>query len=369
MWKLTVNTSKTKVLIINKGRHRTCQFYYNGIALDIVNSFKYLGVVFSSNGSFRKAKVEIAKQAERAMYNLLAKCKNLALPIDMKIDLFNKMVKPILLYGCECWGYGNNAVLEKVQLKFLKTILGLKSCTASYFVYGETGITPLSVDIEARMISFWSSLINPVNAKLSATLYSIMLSNFMYATNRNSKTFLWIEFVKNVFTKCGHMYFWDSQSFPNRKWLYANFKQKLTDLFISDFHAKINNDSKYSNYRLFKTTFEFENYLIKTPHQFLKFIIRFRTRNHRLPIETGSWSGIKSVERKCPLCKCSSSIADEFHYLLECKSLENERKRFIDKKYYTNPNVIHFKSLMSCLNNQSRYIKLCKFIKAIICLF
>ena len=89
----------------------------------------------------------------------------------------------------------------------------------------------------------------------------------------------------------------DSQSFPNRKWLYANFKQKLTYLFISDFHAKTDNDSKYSNYRLFKTTFEFENYLIKTPYQFLKFIIRFRTRNHRLPIETGSWSDIKSVER------------------------------------------------------------------------
>ena len=130
-----------------------------------------------------------------------------------------------------------------------------------------------------------------------------------------------------------------------------------------------NNDRKYSNYRLFKTTFEFKNYLIKTPYQFLKFIIRFRIRNHRLPIETGSWSGIKSVERKCPLCKCSSSIPDEFHYLLECKSLENERKRVIDKNHYTNPNVIHFKSLMSCLNIQSRYIKLFKFIKAIICLF
>jgi len=86
---------------------------------------------------------------------------------------------------------------------------------------------------------------------------------------------------------------------------------------ISDFHAKINNDSQYYNYRLFKTIFEFENYLIKTPYQFLKFIIRFRTRNHRLPIETGSWSGIKSVERKCLLCKCSSSIAGEFYYLLE----------------------------------------------------
>jgi len=89
----------------------------------------------------------------------------------------------------------------------------------------------------------------------------------MYATNRNSNTFLWIEFVKNViFIKCGHVHIWDSQSFSNRKWLYVSVKQKLTDLFISHFHAKIKNDSKFSNYRLFKTTFEFENYLIKTPN-------------------------------------------------------------------------------------------------------
>jgi len=125
-----------------------------------------------------------------------------------------------------------------VQLKFLKTILGLKSCTASYFVYGETGITPLSVDIEARTEN-----------------------GCMPISNKSSQI-------------C----------------LYLIFMQK-------------NNDSKYSNYRLIKTAFEFENYLIKTPYQFLKFIIRFRTRNHRLPIEKGSWSGIKSVERKCPLCK------------------------------------------------------------------
>jgi len=66
---------------------------FHWILLIVLNTM-YLGVVFSSNGSFRKAKVEIAKQAERAMYNFLAKCKNLDLPIDMKIDLFKKMVKP-----------------------------------------------------------------------------------------------------------------------------------------------------------------------------------------------------------------------------------------------------------------------------------
>ena len=49
------------------------------------------------------------------------------LPIDMQIDIFNKTVKPILLYGCELLGYGNLDVIERVQLKNLKYILNLKN--------------------------------------------------------------------------------------------------------------------------------------------------------------------------------------------------------------------------------------------------
>jgi hypothetical protein len=58
----------------------------------------------------------------------------------MQIDLFDNLVKPILLYGCECWGFGNNSILEKVQLKYLKHLLGLTSCTPNCIVYGETGV-------------------------------------------------------------------------------------------------------------------------------------------------------------------------------------------------------------------------------------
>ena len=86
----------------------------------IVSEFKYLGALFNKSGSFYKQKNHIAKQATNAMCNLICKCKSLDLPINMQIDLFNKMIKPILLYGCECWGFGNNYVLEKVQLRFLK---------------------------------------------------------------------------------------------------------------------------------------------------------------------------------------------------------------------------------------------------------
>ena len=41
------------------------------------------------------------------------------------------MVKPILLYGCEVWGFSNNDMIEDVHLKFCKLLLHLKSSTPS----------------------------------------------------------------------------------------------------------------------------------------------------------------------------------------------------------------------------------------------
>lgn len=37
---------------------------------------------------------------------------------------------PVLLYGCEVWGFENIEIIERNHLKFLKHILNLKSCNA-----------------------------------------------------------------------------------------------------------------------------------------------------------------------------------------------------------------------------------------------
>ena len=55
-------------------------------------------------------------------------------------------MKPILLYGCEVWGFGNNEILERVQLKFCKLLLHLK--TTNCIVYGELGRYPVENDIK-----------------------------------------------------------------------------------------------------------------------------------------------------------------------------------------------------------------------------
>ena len=54
-WKLTVNTDKTKILIFAKGRlSKYDKYYFNGKCLEIVNEYKYLGIIFSRSGSFAR---------------------------------------------------------------------------------------------------------------------------------------------------------------------------------------------------------------------------------------------------------------------------------------------------------------------------
>ena len=100
----------------------------------MVSDYKYLGVLFGRSGSFLSAKKYIASQATRAVYSLLKKARSLLLPIDMQIEMFEKTIKPILLYGCEIWGYGNIDILQQVQLKFIKT--GFESKEINSNLYG-----------------------------------------------------------------------------------------------------------------------------------------------------------------------------------------------------------------------------------------
>jgi hypothetical protein len=88
-------------------------------------------------------------------------------------------VKPILLYGCEIWGFSNIELLERIQLKFCKLLLNLKKSTPNFMVYGELGVYPLSVSVKVRMVNFWSKLVNGKESKLSNSLYRYIYCQIM----------------------------------------------------------------------------------------------------------------------------------------------------------------------------------------------
>jgi hypothetical protein len=79
-------------------------FSLNGSEIEIVNKFNYLGILLNRTGNFSKAITKQAEKAKQAMYEVLKRGRTHNLSVECKLELFDKMVKPILLYGSEIWG-------------------------------------------------------------------------------------------------------------------------------------------------------------------------------------------------------------------------------------------------------------------------
>ena len=101
-WDLDINVRKTKVMIFSRGKIRKMlKFNFNEETVDVVWDYKYLGVKFNYNHKFEKAQQLQFSVANRAMFSLLRKCRQLNLPLDIQLELFEKCVHQILLYGCD----------------------------------------------------------------------------------------------------------------------------------------------------------------------------------------------------------------------------------------------------------------------------
>ena len=359
-WKLKVNVDKSKIVIFSRGRlPRNHEFKYRGTQLEIVNEFNYLGVLLNRNGNFQKAKKEAANKGLKAMYEVLKLGRLHCLSIKTQLDLFDKMVVPCLLYGSEIWGFGKNDIIERVHLRFCKLLLQLKTTTPSYMIYGELGRFPLDIYIKTRMVSFWTKLVEGKTSKLSTIVYKLC-----YHLNLvNSMNLPWITSIQNVLDMCGLSYVWNTQTFINKDWIVKAVKLSLKDQFRQNWHSEIENSPKALCYRLYKQNVELENYFdILEPKDIIE-ICKFRTTNHKLPIENGRWQNIERQNRKCTLCN-ANEIGDEFHYIMKCQHFEQNRKMYISNNFLIRPNILKFENLMTN-KKKSTLSKLCKFIRLV----
>ena len=121
------------------------------------------------------------------MFSLLKKIRILSLPLHLQIELFDKMVKPILLYGAEVYCFGNCDVIERVHLKFLKYILKLKTSTPSHMIYGELCIFPITLEIRHRALTYWCKLITDcTNETLGTEKLATYICSLIFTMQRNN---------------------------------------------------------------------------------------------------------------------------------------------------------------------------------------
>ena len=119
-WKLTVNIAKTKIVVFSKGRIRRIPTFMcgeNTRKLEVASEYFYLGTLFPSNNSMKPAVLRQIGQANRARLKCMAM--TLHLSVDMQCDLFDKLITPVLLYGCEVWGLKYIKMIKLFHRKFI----------------------------------------------------------------------------------------------------------------------------------------------------------------------------------------------------------------------------------------------------------
>ena len=113
---------------------RNC-FFINGVKLENVREYKYLGFKFTPSGEISTGLNDLRERALKAFYSLKNKLGHCFRKyIFSSLSLFDSLVSPILLYASDFWGarkQPSNNPLEKVQMRFFKEILGVWKKTAN----------------------------------------------------------------------------------------------------------------------------------------------------------------------------------------------------------------------------------------------
>ena len=187
------------------------------------------------------------------------------------------------------------------------------------------------------MVGFWANIIKGNPNKLSYKIYQIVRT---YSPGNS-----WITKIESILQDCGMANLWITQDIPSKKWVQCSVKRTLSDHYFQGWLHLETTSNKARMYFSFKDNIKLENYLVDYSSRIKTTLCKFRTANHRLPVEVGRWQRIEYDQRICNLCN-SNNIGDEYHFLLECESLQAIRSKYIPQYYWKYPNNYKFLSII-----------------------
>ena len=279
-------------------------------------------------------------KADKALFKLKQKIKILNLEPKISFKLFDSVVLPVLLYGCEAWGDINTSKLEQFHTKFCKYLLNLRKSTTNNMIYSEFGRFPLEITIKTRCIKFWHKQITGIHPKLSTTLLNISQGLFVSGSLKSS----WFSFIRNVLNECGIPFVFNHPTLFSSKYLECSVQQTLRDQFLQSWHNALSTSSSCSTYRIFKHDLSFAPYLHILPLSLSIPFCKFRLNNAKFPFVLKQQNRLASNE--CTLCTLEK-LGDNFHFLFECTRFKMHRKRLLPQYYHVNPNTFKFDQLLN----------------------
>ena len=265
------------------------------------------------------------------------------IPIKIHLQMFDAMIKPILLYCTEVWTADmfTNAKtiltnltnpMEKLHMKFCKYILKVNNKASNIACLMELGRYPLIVSCITQMVKYWLKICKKPDNTLTREAYDLGCQL------NNANTDNWVSGIKQslLLLNSGHSI--DVKIDNDKQFIKTDVNAKIKQLFEKHAFELINNDTrkghhknKLRTYRELKKDFSLESYLqvIKNPDH-RSALCKLRISAHILHIETGRYKNINVKDRECPICQ-NKQVEDEIHFLFHCNGYNDIRHDFFSK--------------------------------------
>lgn len=349
-WGLKVNLTKTNVVVFNRAFSKSIsnlKFTFEGNPILAVKSYCYLGIDITSTGSFAAAMDSLYKKSLRALYSIYSTINVYSdgKSLSLFLKLFDALVKPILLYGCEIWGpaalNGNNP-LEKFVNKFYRTLLGVPKNSSTVGVHVELGRFPLALSIKHTMLKYWSRLVTLPESRLVSHCYWSL-----HKTKKSKDT--WFTSVKQIIETSGQHntnFLWNSQTSLNKvdpKLIAHCLSQILHHSkmdFLSGAVTDMEKQTKLQYFKEAKTDFAISNFLVQTGDRKSRSLLcKLRLGVLDLEVEKGRHFKTNNLGKKvqierskryCRLCN-NGVVEDEVHFLFSCPALTQTRQTHLDR--------------------------------------
>ena len=352
-WGLTANMDKTAIMVFNhQGRLLKCgsTFVYRTESIQTTRKYTYLGIVFNLNGSFKDALAALRQKALRSYFSIKKLIDWKYLKRSSIIKLINKLLVPILTYGCQIWMPYTmqkhlSALLEapnkthlllsniakhpaeKVYLACLIWVLGVHKRTSNTAVWGDCGAYPLLIKNSKHVFDYFY--------RVSADDFGTSLVKDAVIEQKNLALYWYI-----TLSKAQDMI---ALGTPNATSLTASkpgakFRTHLENCFRKHWEYERKCDTKLNGfYNNYKAEFCMEKYVVNPHKKYHRSLAAIRMSSHRLHIETGRYNGTPRNKHICRGCVTDDAeIVEGFLNLPECVlQVEDEMHTLFDCDYYT----------------------------------
>ena len=321
---MTVNLTKTKIIVFRKGGFlgQNEKWWYGREEIEVVNSYKYLGLHFTTKLSLSKAISELAAKAKARTVQIL-KCLWRLGHVDREVffHIFDAQVLPVIMYGSEIWGYQQFDVIEKTHMYACKKVLNVGLQTPNKMVLGDLGRFPVYIQTAVRCVKFWLRIISLPEDRLPRKVYNMMC----HLQEQGKK--VWSSHVKEMLFTNGFGYAWQQQGVGDVDMFLSDFKKRLQDQYRQTWSSDITEKERYEFYSAFKIEHFCEKYIsYKQNKCYRDCYVQFRfgvspLQSHRLRYK----KDFRPSQLLCPLCK--QEIETERHVLLNCAFYNDLRER------------------------------------------